>query len=86
MKNKGNAMGVLFLELVITAFVVILFYVALDQPIKEDIIRQGQDMYEFSPGWNDTLNQLVVYWDAVPYVILFSAVGVLAIAALAGGG
>lgn len=85
MNNKGNMVGVYALELVIIFSVVFFFFVAMDEPIREDIIGDARARSDISADWNETLGNFLTAWNAVPWIILASGVGSLAIVAMATG-
>lgn len=83
--DRGNILGATALELVVTIFVVMIFYIALDHAVQQDIITFGQEHYIDDPGHNQTLENLKTAWMAAPWVIIGSAVIVLIMVALGRG-
>lgn len=84
MNNKGNYLGLVALELVVTVFVIIVFYSALDQPIQEGIIDNPG--ITLSAEYNETMNNQKTIWYSIPYIIVGGSILLLVVVAISKGG
>lgn len=78
MKNLGNkGMMYTLIVILVTFFVVMICYITLDQVIKENIIDMGKENFDVS---NSTMDNLVMVWDAFPFItaLCLFIVGLLA--------
>jgi hypothetical protein len=83
--NKGQGLAFFGMEVIITLFVLILIYAALDQPIKETILPMGASMATNVSDYNNTLGKIEAGWNMAPWVIIGSCFVFLVFVALMQG-
>ncbi|OYT54359.1 MAG: hypothetical protein B6U72_03050 [Candidatus Altiarchaeales archaeon ex4484_2] len=72
MKNTlGDKSGMIytFVVILVALFAVMVCYIALDQAVKVHIVDMGKENFNVS---NSTMDNLVMVWDAFPFIFALS--------------